>query len=48
MTNNPDSIRDFHAHIYYNPDELELARDLGEDVRARFGEAATIEITIDP
>lgn len=33
----PDSITDFHAHIYFNPDQLELARDLGEDVRARFG-----------
>ena len=33
----PDRITDFHAHIYFNPDERELARDLGEDVRARFG-----------
>ena len=32
----PD-ITDFHAHIYFNPDELDQARSLGEAVRARFG-----------
>ena len=32
----PD-ITDFHAHIYFNPDELDHARSLGEAVRARFG-----------
>jgi DOPA 4,5-dioxygenase len=32
-----DAITDFHAHIYFNPDELELARDLGEELRERFG-----------
>ena len=32
----PD-ITDFHAHIYFNPDELDQARSLGEAVRERFG-----------
>ena len=32
----PD-ITDFHAHIYFNPDELDQARALGEAVRERFG-----------
>ena len=30
-------IIDFHAHIYFDADQLDEARDLGEDVRARFG-----------
>ena len=33
----PDGINDFHAHIYFDVEQLEEARDLGEDVRARFG-----------
>jgi len=34
---NPSPIHDFHAHIYFDPDEIEAARALGEAVRARFG-----------
>jgi aromatic ring-cleaving dioxygenase len=30
------SIRDFHAHIYYDPDEVELARRLAAAAQARF------------
>lgn len=30
------SIRDFHAHIYFNPDEVERARALGSAASARF------------
>ena len=37
MLDEPDRILDFHAHIYFDPHELDQARDLGEQVRARFG-----------
>jgi DOPA 4,5-dioxygenase len=30
-------IRDFHAHIYFDPDEVEEARALGDAARERFG-----------
>ena len=30
------SIRDFHAHIYYDPDEVELAREVAAAAQARF------------
>jgi len=30
------SIRDFHAHLYYDPAEVELARKLAADVQERF------------
>jgi aromatic ring-cleaving dioxygenase len=30
-------IRDFHAHIYFNPDEVEQAKALGASAHARFG-----------
>ena len=30
-------IRDFHAHIYFNPDQLEQAQALAEAARERFG-----------
>ena len=30
-------IRDFHAHIYFNPDEIEQAQALGHAARERFG-----------
>jgi DOPA 4,5-dioxygenase len=30
-------IRDFHAHIYFDPDEVEQARALGAAARAKFG-----------
>jgi len=30
------SIRDFHAHIYYDPDEVEVARELAAAVQAKF------------
>ena len=31
----PD-IRDFHAHIYYDPEHVELAKRLAESAQARF------------
>jgi aromatic ring-cleaving dioxygenase len=31
------SIRDFHAHIYYDPEEVELARQLAAAAQQRFG-----------
>ena len=37
MSTNP--IRDFHAHIYFNPDELEKAQALAAEAQARFGVA---------
>ena len=30
------SIRDFHAHIYYDPEEVELAKALAAAARERF------------
>ncbi len=30
-------IRDFHAHIYFDPDEVDLARSLGAAARSQFG-----------
>jgi aromatic ring-cleaving dioxygenase len=30
------SIRDFHAHIYFNAEEVELARALAASAQARF------------
>ena len=33
----PPAIRDFHAHIYFDADELDRAQALGEAVRERFG-----------
>lgn len=30
-------IRDFHAHIYFDPDEVEQARTLGDAAHSRFG-----------
>ncbi len=30
------SIRDFHAHIYYDPDQVEQAEELARAVEARF------------
>ena len=35
MSSNP--IRDFHAHIYFNPNELEKAQALAAKAQARFG-----------
>ena len=35
MTDNP--IRDFHAHIYFDADQLEQAQALAEAARERFG-----------
>ena len=34
MTNSP--IRSFHAHIYYNADEVDQAKRLAADARSRF------------
>jgi DOPA 4,5-dioxygenase len=31
------AIRDFHAHLYYDPDEVELAKQLAAAAQARFG-----------
>ena len=33
------SIRDFHAHIYFDPPQLEVARALAVAARERFGVA---------
>jgi DOPA 4,5-dioxygenase len=30
------AIRDFHAHIYYDPEQVERARELAREVQARF------------
>src|ERR1700745_263910 len=30
------SIRDFHAHIYYNPEQVELAKQLAAAAQERF------------
>lgn len=30
------SIRDFHAHIYYDPEEVDLARNLAAAARSKF------------
>ena len=35
MSNSP--IHDFHAHIYFNPDELEKAQALAASAHERFG-----------
>ena len=32
----PNPITDFHAHIYFNADEIDRARALGEAVREKF------------
>jgi len=32
-------IRDFHAHIYYDPEEVELAKQLAAAVQGRFSVA---------
>jgi aromatic ring-cleaving dioxygenase len=31
------AIRDFHAHIYFDPDELAAAQALAREAHARFG-----------
>ena len=31
------TIHDFHAHIYYDPTEVEAAKALAKEVEARFG-----------
>lgn len=33
------NIQDFHAHIYFNPDELAAAQGLARDAKALFGVA---------
>jgi DOPA 4,5-dioxygenase len=33
------TVRNYHAHIYFDADELELARTLAEQARAAFGAA---------
>lgn len=33
---NPGAIRGFHAHIYYNSDEVETAKAFAERARAHF------------
>jgi DOPA 4,5-dioxygenase len=36
---NEATTRNFHAHIYFNPDEVDQARALGDAAHARFGVA---------
>lgn len=36
-SNHSRVIRDFHAHIYFDPDEVERARKLGAAAREKFG-----------
>ena len=31
------TIRDFHAHIYYDPDQVEAAKQLAAAAQSRFG-----------
>ncbi len=33
------TIRDFHTHIYFDPDELDRARALGQAAQVQFGVA---------
>lgn len=33
------TIRDFHAHIYFDPDQVERAKALAAEVQRRFGVA---------
>lgn len=33
------TVRDFHAHIYFNADELALAQAVAREAQARFGVA---------
>lgn len=33
------TIRDFHAHIYYDPEEVDRAKALAAEVQRRFGVA---------
>ena len=33
----PSGVRDFHAHIYFDPEEVEQARALGSAAGERFG-----------
>ena len=35
----PGDISDFHFHLYFDPDEVDRARRVGEAVRDRFGVA---------
>ena len=35
----PKTIRDFHAHIYYDAEGVDCAKDLAAAVRERFGVA---------
>jgi aromatic ring-cleaving dioxygenase len=37
MSDPAHSIRDFHAHIYFDPEQIEQAEALGAAVQARFG-----------
>ena len=39
MSDATAAIRDFHAHIYYDPAEDDRAKALAEDVQRRFGVA---------
>ena len=31
------TIRDFHAHLYYDPEEVDLAKEVAAAARQRFG-----------
>ena len=37
QTMSEPSIRDFHAHIYYDPEEVDQAKQLAAAAQARFG-----------
>ena len=39
MTGDASSIRDFHAHIYYDPAGVDRAKALAAEVKQRFGVA---------
>ena len=39
MSADATAIRDFHAHIYYDPADIDRVRALAEDVQRRFGVA---------
>jgi len=36
MTSTPSAIRDFHAHIYFDPTEVEQAKLLGAAIQREF------------
>ena len=43
-----DKIHDFHAHIYFDPEQVEMARALGEATLARFPSVQMGKIHLKP